>query len=262
MRCAATPSGAPAKVAADRPSEAPNRAMCRHPQPPRRRRGARRLSEAGPEWADAAALGAPRRHGPVPRRRRAAAPPGAGGAAGGGRRAGRPDRAGGGVDGVLRGPRARRTQWAGAQAGQAALARRGVPAGRLPGLRGGVGAGDGDPAGDAGRRGRGARLGRGVRGRRDRRPASPPPGRSRRRCSRRPASTARSASATPWSGPRSRPTSASRRAPSSSPATTGWTSWASGRRPRCGAWARGSPDVSRRSASAPSPTSRAPTTSR
>ena len=52
--------------------------------------------------------GAPRRPRPVPRRGRGAAPPRAGRAAGGRRRAGRPDRARRGVDGVLRGAGVRR----------------------------------------------------------------------------------------------------------------------------------------------------------
>ena len=178
---------------------------------------------APPEWADAAALGAPRRHGPVPRRRRAAAPPGAGRAAGDRRRARRPDRAGGGVDGVLRGPRARRPQsgwrssWPCAAAPRRCSCRSTSRSTRrrrrevMETLRA-----------HAGRGGRGARAG--TRRSSGSRPTTrwPPRGRSRPPCSRRPACTARSASATPWSGPRSRPTSASRRASSCSPATTGW----------------------------------------
>ena len=69
------------------------------------------------------------------------------------------------------------------QARRTAMPRRGPAAGRLPGLRGGVRGGDGDPAGAPGRGRRGARLGRGVRRRRDRRPARRRRWRSRPRCS-------------------------------------------------------------------------------
>ena len=69
----------------------------------------------------------------------------------------------------------------------------------------------------------------------------PTPTPSAPRCSRRRRCTARSASVTRPCAPRSRPTSASRRARSSSPARTGSRSWGSGRRRRCGESATGSP---------------------
>ena len=132
-------------------------------------------------------MGPPRRHGPVPRRRRAAAPARAGRPARRRRRARRPDRAGRGVDGVVRGAGPRRTVRARSQIAQRRCPDAVLPARRLPGLRGGVRAGDGRRCKDAPRRGgRGAGLGRGLRRRRDRRPRRPRRAASRPRCSRRP----------------------------------------------------------------------------
>ena len=161
------------------------------------------------------ALGPARRPRPVHRRRRGAPPPRARRAAGHRRRPGRPDRA-------RRWCRRRRTRRGSSACGRAcrcaprcAVARRRWccpstsrrttrhPRVVMDALRGGP------------RRGRrGARLGRGVRRGRRRRPRGGGAARSRPTCSPRPTCTARSASATPRCGPRSRPSSASRGAPS------------------------------------------------
>ena len=114
-----------------------------------------------------------RRSGPVPGRGGGPAPSRAARSTGGGGWPGRSDPvAGGGLDGVLRGARVRHPLWHAAPDGGAAMPRRGLPAGRCPGLLGGVRAGHGDAA-DLPRRGRGAGLGRGLPGRRDRRPGTP-----------------------------------------------------------------------------------------
>ena len=118
----------------------------------------------------ACAVGAARRHGPVHRGGGGPPPPRAGRPARDRRRPRRPDRAGGGLDGVLRGARVRGALRDAAAGRRTQVPRRGVAAGRRPGVRRGVGRGDGHAARGPRRRGRGARLGRGVRRDRDRRP--------------------------------------------------------------------------------------------
>ena len=89
---------------------------------------------------DRPALGAPRRPRPVPGGGGGAAPARAGRAAGGGRRPRGGHRAGGGLDRVVRGAGVRDPVGDAAADGPQEVPRRGVPAGRLPGLRGGLGA--------------------------------------------------------------------------------------------------------------------------
>ena len=135
----------------------------------RRARGHRRAAAAA--GADGLSrdrrVGAPRRPRHVPGGGRGAAPARAGRQAGGGRRPRNGHRARGGLDGVVRGAGVRDPVGDAAADGVQEVPRRGVPAGRLPGLQGRLGGGDGDAAvarvgWRAGRAG-GARLGRGVR---------------------------------------------------------------------------------------------------
>ena len=126
-------------------------------------------------------MGAARRPRPVHRGGRGAAASRTRGQAGDRRRTRRPDRAGRGLDGVVRGARVRRRLGDAAAHRRAQGARRGDPAGRPRGLQRGIRRGHGDPARAAGRRRAGARLGRGVR--RRRRPTTPR--RTRGRCSGR-----------------------------------------------------------------------------
>ena len=152
-------------------------------------------------------------------------------------------RARGGVDGVVRGARVRDPARACRCGRPQEVPRRGVPAGRLPGLRGRLRPGDGGAAlAGVGRGARGrSRCWAGTRRSSGRGPAtaswatrSSSPDRSGRRCSRPPGCTARSASATTSCRPRSRPTSASRAGSTRSPTRPGSTRWGTGRSAPCG----------------------------